>query len=82
MGEINKWPQGMVEINNISTKEGELKYNINIEINISSLSRGEKSKAFSLPCEKNKNDQAKTPAPPHIQWWTPYLDERIPRGLG
>ena len=43
-------------------KGGWNEYNINIEINISSLSRGEKNKAFNLPCEINKNSQPKTPA--------------------
>ena len=27
MGEINKWPQGMVEINSLSTKEVEININ-------------------------------------------------------
>ena len=36
MGEINKWPQGMEEINILWKTR--LKYNINIEVNISSLS--------------------------------------------
>ena len=36
MDEKNKWPQGMVEINILSTQEVEI--NIIIEINISSLS--------------------------------------------
>ena len=48
-------------------KGGWNKYNINIEINISSLSWGEQNLSFQspgLPCEINKNDQAETPAPP------------------
>ena len=53
----------MVEINILPTQEVEI--NINIEINISSLSRGEKKiNAFNPSCEVNKNGQAKTPAPP------------------
>ena len=44
-------------------KGGWNKYNINIEINISSLSC-KKKKAFKLHYENNKNDQAKTPGPP------------------
>ena len=52
MDEKNKWPQGMVEINILSTQEVEI--NIIIEINISSLSWGEnKLKASILSCEKN-----------------------------
>ena len=53
MGEINKWPQGMLEINILFTKEVEIKIpgNINIEINISSLSGGEKIK-LSIPLVK------------------------------
>ena len=48
MGEINTWPQGMVEIKEVE---------INIERNISSLSWGEKKIKLSidLPCEINKN---------------------------
>ena len=45
-------------------KGGWNKYNITIEINISSLSWSVKNKAFNLHCEINKNNQAKTPAPP------------------
>ena len=39
-------------------------YNINIGINISSLSWDEEIKAFNLSCEINKNGQAKTPGVP------------------
>ena len=46
---------------------GSNKYNKKIEINISSLSWGDKIKAFNLSCEINKNGQAKTPGlPPDI----------------
>ena len=54
MSEENKWLHGMVEINISLTKAVEIKYNINLEINISSLSCCEKNKAFYLPCEIKK----------------------------
>ena len=53
IGEINKWPPGMVEINILSTKEVEI--NISIEINIFSLSSGEKT-PLNPHCEGSKYD--------------------------
>ena len=47
MGDINKWPQLTHGGNkSLFKKEVEIKYNINIEINISSLSSGEKTFAM------------------------------------
>ena len=57
MGEINKWPQDMVEINILPPQEVE----INIEISMNKI------KAFNLSCEINKNGQAKTPGLPPPQ---------------
>ena len=64
----------MVEINILSTKEVEINIpgNINIEINIATLSSGETKLSFQSPSnEINKNDQAKTPAPPRYLMVSP-----------
>ena len=66
MGEINKWPQGKVEINILLTLEFEINIIKLLGINISSLSCCGKIKLsiFNLLCEIKTNGQAKIPPHP------------------
>ena len=65
MGEKSKWPQALNGGNKYFIHTGGWnKYNIDIELNISRLSWGEKTlKAFNLSCEKKWPGKNSRPPP-------------------